>query len=255
MKLRRAVLALVLAAVLPATAAAQLYRWTDDDGNVHYADSPEGIPERFREGTNRVRPDRIDGVPVAPAPPPALPVAPTAGSRRDVLVASAGALYAMTTHTRIHDIAGRSAAELETALSRRRLGAHDGKTTSSYRWRYRTTPLGATCVVAYVELEMVVSIDLPGWSPTPEASGGVAEQWDRYFTALRLHEEGHRQLAVSEGHEVLEAIMAVNGPCAAMDDAVQAAVAAVAARYRERHVQYDAQTQHGVVQGAVFRSD
>jgi len=57
------VLTLLLAAVLlPATASAQTYRWTDDGGRVHYSQGLDSIPERFRAGA------RVLGV---PEPPPA----------------------------------------------------------------------------------------------------------------------------------------------------------------------------------------
>jgi predicted secreted Zn-dependent protease len=99
---------------------------------------------------------------------------------------------------------------------------------------------------------MTVHILLPDWSPPPDAPAALAERWGRFLSALRLHEEGHRELAVREGYEVLQAITGVRGPCAGMDDAVQAAAGGVSASYRQRHGQYDAQTQHGAGQGAVF---
>ena len=41
--------ALVVAAfVNVAPADAQMYRWTDDAGGVHYTDGPNSVPERFR---------------------------------------------------------------------------------------------------------------------------------------------------------------------------------------------------------------
>jgi predicted aspartyl protease len=56
---------LVLLLIGPAVPAlAQVYRWTDDQGNVHYADKLLGIPERYRSRAEPL------GYRSAPAPPP-----------------------------------------------------------------------------------------------------------------------------------------------------------------------------------------
>jgi predicted aspartyl protease len=78
MMLRAAVPVLALAvaalagALLPDTARAQIYRWTDDDGTIHYSQGLETVPQRFRAAAAIIGYDR-------PAPP-AAPPAPAAGT-------------------------------------------------------------------------------------------------------------------------------------------------------------------------------
>ena len=36
-------------------ASAQIYKWVDKDGNVHFADSPAQIPKEHREGTSLIK--------------------------------------------------------------------------------------------------------------------------------------------------------------------------------------------------------
>ncbi|MBI2467812.1 MAG: aspartyl protease family protein [Candidatus Rokubacteria bacterium] len=73
----RAALILTLSLLLPQPSLAQLYRWTDEQGTVHYTADPDRIPEAYRAGV------RVLPVPAAPAAPPAPePSAPSAGVAR-----------------------------------------------------------------------------------------------------------------------------------------------------------------------------
>ena len=53
--------ALVLALVVSApTLASEIYKWTDDEGNVHYGDRPSGESSEQRIGITYKRTDRAD---------------------------------------------------------------------------------------------------------------------------------------------------------------------------------------------------
>lgn len=66
---RRAILAGAVTAGLVLLAAppgrAQLYRWTDEQGRVHYGQGRDSVPERYRPAASELV------LPAAPAPPPA----------------------------------------------------------------------------------------------------------------------------------------------------------------------------------------
>lgn len=68
-------LLLMLLIVTAAPAGAQtVYRWVDERGAVHYAQSLEAVPERYRSQiTTR------EFAPSAPPPAPAAPAAPAPG--------------------------------------------------------------------------------------------------------------------------------------------------------------------------------
>jgi predicted aspartyl protease len=69
----RAALAALLVLATSAPAAAALYRWTADDGTIHYTSELESIPEARRAAAVEI------GHPAArPAPPPAAPSPPGA---------------------------------------------------------------------------------------------------------------------------------------------------------------------------------
>jgi predicted aspartyl protease len=60
-----AVLLIVVLAVEARTARAEIYRWTDEQGNPHYSQGLDSVPERFRAAARPVAPQS------APAPAPA----------------------------------------------------------------------------------------------------------------------------------------------------------------------------------------
>ena len=49
-----AVCALLLTLLAATSANAQLYRWTDDNGETHFGQGPESVPERYRKSARSV---------------------------------------------------------------------------------------------------------------------------------------------------------------------------------------------------------
>jgi hypothetical protein len=91
------ILALTLL-VLPALpAAAEIYRWVDDQGNAHFTDGLLNVPERHRRSAV---PLGMRSSPPAPSSAPARPTAPSAGAVA-APVARGGALVRYTPGERI----------------------------------------------------------------------------------------------------------------------------------------------------------
>ena len=78
---RRAALGLVVlvvaALLAPPPAQAQLYRWVNEQGEVHFTQGLENIPERFRAGARLL--GYPEAAPAAPSPGPAPDVAAPVG--------------------------------------------------------------------------------------------------------------------------------------------------------------------------------
>lgn len=72
MQVSRAAFFLLLIALLPGQALAQMYQWEDEQGTVHYTNELQSVPEPFRS--------RARFVPASPMAPPA--VAPAQGITR-----------------------------------------------------------------------------------------------------------------------------------------------------------------------------
>jgi len=66
---RVAIMAALTALALPfASASAQMFRWTDDQGGIHYTQGVDNVPERFRAKAQMMAlPERAPAPPASPA--------------------------------------------------------------------------------------------------------------------------------------------------------------------------------------------
>ena len=90
-------LGFVLLLILPSWSSAEIYRWTDAEGRVHFTQDLTQVPAVHRakaeEGATAPRPDRLQTYSTSPADrsrhhPPAQPDAPFGGAAADSLRAA-----------------------------------------------------------------------------------------------------------------------------------------------------------------------
>jgi predicted aspartyl protease len=65
----------------PGAASAQIYRWTDADGTIHYSQGIESVPARFRDQAAIIGYDRPAPLPLPPSSPSPAPSGPGGGAR------------------------------------------------------------------------------------------------------------------------------------------------------------------------------
>ena len=121
---------------------------------------------------------------------------------------------------------------------------------------YQSQPRMAAgaCKAESVTTKLTLSMTLPHWSPPPGAAGDLAGRWERFMSALRLHEDGHVQNARNIESAVKRALLALSSTdCGALDSAMRARFDQLLEQGRAADRDYDRQTDHGKTQGAVFR--
>jgi hypothetical protein len=102
-----ATLALIL--LLAGPAAAQMYRWEDDGGTLHFTNAPERVPETLRS--------HVGPLPAAPVPAPAPAAEPVATARAVTRIPYApGAPIVVS--ARVSDSSGAIALILDTGADR-----------------------------------------------------------------------------------------------------------------------------------------
>ena len=67
-KRRLAIGCLVITLLLPNGAAAQMYRWVDERGSVHYSEGIDSVPERYRSGAVALPYQKLPSAPETKAP-------------------------------------------------------------------------------------------------------------------------------------------------------------------------------------------
>jgi len=129
-----------------------------------------------------------------------------------------------------------------------------GKTEWVLSYRYQAHMDAGACKADAVTTRLALNMTLPRWSPPPGVAGDLIGRWERFMSALRLHENGHVQNARNIESAVKRALLALSSAdCGALDSAMRARFDQLLEQGRAGDRDYDQQTEHGKTQGAVFR--
>lgn len=120
-----------------------------------------------------------------------------------------------------------------------------------WSWRHRYEADGR-CRITSVIVALTGSILLP------RLTSGTASQhatFDRYLTALREHEEGHRRIAQEAARDIERTLLMLPEypDCRQLEADAHARARARLDAHVEREKAYDRDTGHGRTQGAVLR--
>lgn len=148
------------------------------------------------------------------------------------------------------DLEGADRIELlESCLERCPRDDRDVAVASLTTWRVHwdwMRAAGEPCTVAGATVDVAVSVELPRWTPPPEADPALVAEWDAWHARLRYHEQGHVDVVRGFAHDA-EARL-VDAGC----DGVEREGDGLLVRLRAAQIEYDVTTVHGHTQGASF---
>lgn len=130
-----------------------------------------------------------------------------------------------------------------------------GRTFHAYtawnvRWHFRWNAApGGMCRITSVATQLEVKMTLPRLR---SVLAPAAAEFRRYYPALLLHEEGHRQLARDAAQEVdrtLETLPPM-ARCGDLEREANARGHEIVEAARQRELEYDQRTRQGCTQGA-----
>ncbi len=175
------------------------------------------------------------------------------------LVCGSDLLAAEPLKIEFYDVQGTSGRELLQSLSERGpLGKdgirYHGFTRWQVKWTYQFASKGKRCEIASLEAEPSGIMTLPRWDSPARASTTLKQEWTRYMAALRVHENGHYNLAVSAANEIKQRYSRLSSDvgCEALRAQIGSKARAVIAQSRTKETEYDASSGHGATQGARF---
>jgi len=135
----------------------------------------------------------------------------------------------------------------------------DGKkyhslTSWSLKWDYGYNQTSLSCTAESFQPVIDINIRYPKWAKTGNPPAELQEKWDRFMTNLITHEEGHRDMVVEAASEAALAVMRLppQATCADLDREVKKLCHTRMKQLDEDSKNYDAETKHGLTQGAVF---
>lgn len=170
------------------------------------------------------------------------------------LPAGAGAAVHVTQQGYPVDLA--DAPDLNRALSAASTIREHGRTFHTYtrwfvRWRTFWRSEGGLCVMQRVSTEVDIEYTLPRPTRLPRRAE-LRQRYADYLAALRVHEQGHAELAVTAAGQIERALMAIppQADCNTLSEAANRRGHAILEHTRARERDYDAATGHGRTQGA-----
>jgi len=165
----------------------------------------------------------------------------------------------ITVTTNYYFVTGTTAAGIYQSLQQARpwrwTSGHDAQTLWDTRHHFTFQQTDGRYAATGFELKTKVRVTLPFWQMPKDASPDLRQRWLDYVRNLYVHEQGHLDLtrqAVAGWEQRLGAL----GDFASAHElrsAIGQVGSNVLARVRRQEADYDAKTQHGVTQGAVFR--
>jgi predicted secreted Zn-dependent protease len=173
----------LLLAIAPG-AEAQVYRWKDAEGRIHYGDKPPEL--------EKAKPVATPGL---------------IGGGGDV--AAAAEVRVAETTVDWFTIRGTTSAEmrasmLETApYSARRQSRVWGQCRWWFEWDFKYAP-GSTggCRVAEFTITLNARMKLPKWVDANGADRELRDRWETFEKRLRQHEDGHKNNGVKAANDL-----------------------------------------------------
>lgn len=126
-----------------------------------------------------------------------------------------------------------------------------GLTASESSFQMQPRMDGSSCVADDVRVDLKVTITLPEWEPAGDAPYELQRDWSRFSTALRRHEDGHRQIAADGAESTRSALQGLRrASCGDVEFEARQRAQSIAERTEAEHNRYDDETDHGRTQGA-----
>ena len=165
--------------VLTGHAAAQVYKWTDKDGKVHYGATPPPVA--------KAKPLTISGTHSA-NPASNVEVEESAIKYYPVYGDSAHTLHmSMVQNGPFNEIVQKRVyAEIEWR----------------YKWKFDYQEAAGKCRIKQFSVALVTTITMPQWMNASSAPPDIRLLWPRVVSKIRKHEDGHKAIGI-EGANVL----------------------------------------------------
>ena len=153
-------------------------------------------------------------------------------------------------------VEGTNAAELNAAMKKNSPRKYNAYTNWEVVWDISTQTRGSTTLLKTFNIQVNSLQTLPNWKKPKDASVAMLDEWDRYLAALRKHEDGHSRIGLDAAKEMRNTVQARRWVARSPGELAQMLSThcnAILKKHKDRELEYDRTTRHGVSQGAVLR--
>jgi len=158
-----------------------------------------------------------------------------------------------------YQVDGATSEELRAQLDK--LGPLDesgqhfaAKTDGNLNWSWSYSEGGGKCTLHDITAQLEIIFTLPRWTPPANAPAELVDKWNKFITALQVHENGHKDINIKVVNEFMMAVKTLPSyaTCDELKLALDKAGQDVVDKTHQQNIAYDASTQHGRTQGAIF---
>jgi predicted secreted Zn-dependent protease len=176
-----------------------------------------------------------------------------AASAADLMVAAPGVQIATTTAH--YAVEGSSWNAVADSLRADAAGDWAASTTWQFTTSYPYDVTGRVCRAGPVSVQTAINYRLPNWTAPADAPQDLIDSWSRFSDGVRLHEAGHRDIAVAAAVALADALRSLPAQpsCDEFEQSARSATADLMRQHDRDQVAYDLDTHHGLTQGAVLR--
>ncbi len=175
------------------------------------------------------------------------------------LASLAGAEPTILINYDYYDIEGRTAAELREQMNIYGVAWTNGNIYDAYtgwdvKWNYRYRLTDENCSIQSVTTTLTVEFRLPRWVNYASGTAALKKKWEAYMQSLRQHENGHKDIGVKAAVEIERSIAELESAetCDDLAERANQLGRRIISENAATESEYDAQTNFGESQGAVF---
>lgn len=158
-----------------------------------------------------------------------------------------------------YEVGGSCEKDLQCSMAEKAVRWNDGNKYDSVtgwkvKWDYAPVRASGSCVADAFTVSVDVTFRLPKWVRTDNVPPSLAKKWDAYLGKLMTHERGHRDLVVAAANELNRTVAQLSPAptCAELERNIGTLCRARLEKLDQEQNRYDAATEHGITQGALF---
>lgn len=156
--------------------------------------------------------------------------------------------------TEYYSIKGNTPQAIRNDMNKKRPHDYDAYTYWHVKWHFNMSQDQDEeyCEISTVDVNLDVTFTLPRLKRF--ATDEIEELWNDYYTALVDHEHQHKDIAVEAAEAIEEALNELEGEedCEQLEEVANATAYEIVDEYKEKQVEFDDDTNHGMDDGAVF---
>jgi predicted secreted Zn-dependent protease len=174
-------------------------------------------------------------------------------TQKDCAASGASGALDLEVAVNYYTVQGQDHGSLARSLNANGPRGFHGLASWKVNYQYTTKQRKDACLIDSVRVRISGVILMPRWADGSAAPQSLQRHWSEYYAALKQHEDGHIQNGRELALLVKEKLMGLGAvPCDRTATLAQAEFDRLYGNLKTRDQEYDARTNHGATQGAIF---